>query len=171
MSGLLPDIGFEPGTPLRIGMLPTLSVIAASAITALPFVADAPVLPPFGFLLFLAWRLMRSDLWPVWIGMPLGLWDDLLSGQPVGSAIALWTIVMLAMDALDRRVIWRDFKIDWAIGGVALAFVLSGGALLAGGAISGSIVLLVAPQLVWSWLLLPLVMLLVARLDGWRLAR
>jgi rod shape-determining protein MreD len=171
MSGLLPDIGLEPGAPLRIGVVPTLSVMIASAISAMPLIASAPLLPPLGLMVFLAWRLMRSDMWPIWIGLPLGLWDDLLSGQPVGSAVALWTIVMLGMDALDRRLVWRGFNLDWIIGGFALAFVLVGGAVLARSVDIAALPALIGPQLLWSWLLLPVVMLLVARLDDWRLAR
>lgn len=169
MSGLLDDIGLEPGAPLRLGLIPTISVALASAVAALPIVTNAPMLPPLGFMLFIAWRLLRSDIWPVWIGIPLGFWDDLVSGQPVGSAVALWTIVMLAMDIFDRRVIWRDFWIDWVIAGAALLFVLLFGGLLAAAGSLADVVRLIAPQYLWSLLLLPLAMLFAARLDRWRI--
>lgn len=168
MTGLLDEIGLEAGAPLRLAAIPTGSVLLASLATALPFVASAPLLPPAGFLLFIAWRLLRSDLWPVWIGIPLGFWDDLVSGQPVGSAVALWTAVMLAMDIVDRRIVWRGFWMDWAIGGLALAFVLVGGALVAGQPPLFA-AWLTLPQLLWSWFLLPLAMLAAARLDRWRI--
>ena len=157
--------------PLRLRVVPTLSVLLASLVTALPVITSAPLLPPFGFILFVSWRLMRSTIWPIWIGIPLGLFDDLVSGQPVGSAVALWSIVMLALDAVDRRLVWRDHWVDWLLGGVALAFVLVGGAILArvGGPLD--IMRLVGPQFLWSLFLLPLCMLLVARLDTWRLKR
>jgi hypothetical protein len=51
----------------------------------LPIIAPAPVPPPLGFLLLLAWRLLRPGLLPPWAGLPLGLFDDLYSGQPTGS--------------------------------------------------------------------------------------
>ncbi len=168
MSGLLDEMGLEAGAPLRLFAIPTASVMLASLATALPFAASAPLLPPAGFLLFIAWRLLRSDIWPIWIGIPLGFWDDLLSGQPVGSAVALWTATMLAMEIVDRRIVWRGFWMDWAIGGVALALVLAGGALLAGQGIVGA-VWLTLPQLLWSWFLLPLAMRIVHRLDRWRI--
>jgi rod shape-determining protein MreD len=169
MSRLLPDIVDTVVPSWGVAAIPTISVMVCSMLTALPFIADAPLLPPFGLLLFLAWRLMRSDIWPVWIGIPLGFWDDLLSGQPIGSAVALWTAIMLAMDLLDRRVVWRDFRIDWLIGGAALFFVIVGSALLTRTLSPIAAVQLVLPQILWSWLLLPLAMLLVARLDTWRL--
>lgn len=172
MSGLFDDLGLEERVaPLRIALVPTLTVMVGSAVTALPIVVSNPMLPPLGFLLLIAGRLLRSDLWPVWIGLPLGLWDDLLSGQPVGSAVALWTIVMLAMDALDRRVVWRDYRVDWAIGGFALLFVLTGSALLARVTDPAALLRLVGPQFLWSLFLLPAAMLLVAALDRWRLGR
>ena len=171
MSGLLDDIGLEPGAPLRLGLIPTISVVLASAIAALPIVTNAPMLPPLGFMLFIAWRLLRSDIWPVWIGIPLGFWDDLFSGQPVGSAVALWTIVMLAMDLVDVRLVWRDYWIDWLIGGLAVGFVLVAGAMLARAGDMGGIAALIAPQIGIALFALPATMLLVARLDNWRLGR
>jgi rod shape-determining protein MreD len=166
----------NPGSPYAFGLsafarwLPAATVICASLITVMPFMAQAPLLPPFGFILLLSWRMLRSDLWPVWIGAPLGLVDDLVSGQPVGSAVALWTLVLLAMDALDRRVVWRDYWIDWLIAAIALAFVLVGGALLARVENVLDIALLVGPQFLLSIFLVPPAMLLVARLDRIRLS-
>lgn len=170
MNGPIQDIRPERN-PIRFAAAPVASVMLASAATMLPFVADAPLLPPLGFLMLIAWRMLRSDLWPVWIGLPLGAWDDLASGQPIGSAMALWTIVMLAMDALDRRVVWRDHWIDWAVGGIALLFVLVAGALLARTGNLLEVSLLVGPQFLFSLFLLPAAMLIVGRLDRWRLMR
>lgn len=154
-----------------IAWLPTISVALASMLTALPFMLDSALLPPFGLLMLLSWRLMRSDLWPVWIGIPLGLWDDLFSGQPPGSAMALWTIALLAMDALDARIVWRDYRIDWVIGALAIALILFAGAALAQAGSGAAVLPLVMPQVVIAWFTLPAAMLLVGRLDRWRLRR
>lgn len=170
MNGPIHDVRPER-TPIRFAAAPIASVMLASAVPLLPFAANAPLLPPLGFLLFIAWRMLRSDLWPVWIGLPLGAWDDLASGQPIGSAMALWTIVMLSMDALDRRLVWRDHWIDWVVGGTALLFVLIVGALLAHAGSLADAIVLVGPQFLWSLFLLPAAMLIVARLDRWRLTR
>ena len=107
MSEAYDPRGIGAGRRLRMSLVPSGSVIVASAITTLPIISAAPMMPPFGFMMLIAWRMMRSTIWPVWIGIPLGLFDDIVSGQPVGSACALWTLVMLAMDALDRREIGR----------------------------------------------------------------
>jgi len=79
----------EPASLWRMRMVPVASVMIASALPLmLPMVASSPVLPPLGLLFFLCWQLLRIEMWPVWIGLPLGLWDDLFSGAPIGSAIA-----------------------------------------------------------------------------------
>lgn len=66
------------------------SILAGSLVTLLPVVATVPFLPPFGLLMFLGWRLLRPGALPVWAAAPLGLFDDLVSGQPLGSAVLLW---------------------------------------------------------------------------------
>lgn len=171
MARLLDDLPIPSTLPLRMNAVPAGSVMVGSALSGLPFIVETPIMPPFGFILLLSWRMLRSDLWPVWIGIPLGFWDDLISGQPVGSAVALWTITMLAMDALDRRVVWRNYWIDWALAGMALLVLLVTGALLARAGNAADIIRLIAPQYTLSVFLVPLAMLLVSRLDAWRLKR
>ena len=171
MARILPTVEIPIRTPVTVAIIPTGTVMVASLLTLLPVIADAPLMPPLGFLTLLAWRMLRSDIWPIWIGAPLGLFDDLVSGQPVGSAVALWTIFMLAMDAMDRRVIWRDYWIDWIIAGVALLFVLVSGALLADVTAPADLVRLSGPQWLLSLFLVPPTMVLVARIDRWRLRR
>ena len=138
--------------------VPIISVMAASLVQALPFAAAAPTLPPFGFMLFLSWRLMRSDLLPPWSGILLGAWDDMFSGQPIGSAMATWTMCALALDVVDLRVVWRDYRLDLIFAAPALCVVLIGSALLARVDSAADLVRLVGPQIAWSLLLMPLVM-------------
>ena len=76
--------------------------------------------PDFGFIVLLAWRLLRSDPWPAWWAAPLGLVNDLFTGQPIGFSIALWSATMLALDLIDRRTMWRDYWIEWGLAAVFL---------------------------------------------------
>jgi rod shape-determining protein MreD len=152
-------------------LVPIGSVMIASLAPLLPEIATAPVLPPFGFMMLLAWRLLRDDLWPVWVALPLGLFDDLFSGQPLGSAMALWTIAFLAIDAIDSRLVWRDHWQDWGIAALAIPaeLVLALGIVhLTGG---GMPLLMLVPQITVSILLFPLVARVSALLDRLRLAR
>jgi rod shape-determining protein MreD len=95
--------------------IPALSVMAASLLPLLPIVAEVGWMPETGFLLLLAWRLLRSDVIPAWWAAALGLWNDLVLGLPVGLSVATWTAAMILLDLLDRRTMWRDYWLEWLI--------------------------------------------------------
>lgn len=156
---------------LRLWIVPIVSTLAGSALTLLPFVATAPALPPFGLMMALAWRLLRPEMWPAWMALPLGLADDLIGGAPLGSAMTAWTIAFLSLDIADHRPMWRDYLLDWGlaclcIAGCGLAawafarFVSGGGPLWPA-----------LPPIMVGMLIFPAVARLCARLDHWRLRR
>lgn len=152
-------------------LIPVASVMLASLAPLLPDVATTPLLPPFGFMVLLAWRLLRDDLWPVWVALPLGLFDDIFSGQPLGSAMAIWTIAFLIIDLINSQLVWRDHWQDWGIAALAIAseLLLSLGiARLTGGAMP---IVLLVPQIVVSALLFPIVARGCALLDRLRFGR
>ncbi len=154
---------------IRARIVPVLSTMAGSMLVLLPAVISWPGMPPFGFLILLGWRLLRPDLWPAWAGLPLGLFDDLVSGQPPGSSMALWTISLLLLDIADHILVWRDFWIDWLLGSVLIVLVIAGGFWFAGTGAYGLTLWVVAPQMVLSILCFPAVMRLCSVLDRWRL--
>jgi rod shape-determining protein MreD len=161
----------RPKTAFERQLVPVLSVLLASLAPLLPTIASVPLLPPLGLMMLIGWRLLRIDLWPAWAALALGLFDDLFSGQPLGSAMALWTIMFLIFDFVDTRLIWRDHAQDWGLAVVAMAGVLTGGwglAELTGGATP---LWLLGPQIIISALLFPLVARACATLDRWRSAR
>lgn len=161
-------------SPLVAGGLPWLAVMLASMATFSPVVASAPVVPPLAFMVFLAWRMLRPSLLPIWAGLPLGAFDDLFSGQPFGSGIVLWSAAMLAMDAIDNRFLWRSFPHDWAAACLLLTAYLAFGAVFAAIAASAANMLVtgplvIGPQLLATVLVYPLVTQIVALLDRIRL--
>lgn len=103
------------------------SILGGSLVTLLPVVATVPFLPPFGLLMFLGWRLLRPGALPVWAAAPLGLFDDLVSGQPLGSAVLLWQLCSLMLDLVDTRLVTRDFWQDWLLAGGSIAVCLIAG--------------------------------------------
>ncbi|MCW3848836.1 rod shape-determining protein MreD [Sphingomonas sp. LB-2] len=115
----------------RASWLAPATIVLGSLLTLLPFVATFPFLPPFGLLMLLGWRLTRADTVKVWAPVPLGLLDDMVSGQPLGSAMLLWTMCFIAIDVLDTRLVWRDFWQDWLIAAGAAGFCLIAGRLIA----------------------------------------
>lgn len=156
--------------PPRARIVPVVSTMAGSMLATLPYVAQAPLLPPFGLLMLLAWRLLRPELWPAWVALPLGAFDDLMSGQPLGSAMTLWTIIFLVLDMTDNRAVWRDYWHDLLSAGVAIAFCLAGGWAVIAFASGAGNILTLAPQYVLSLLCMPMAMRLAARFDRYRLA-
>lgn len=155
---------------LKMLAIPIASVVTASMITALPIFTAEPLLPPFGLLMFLSWRLMRPGLLPVWSGVPFGLIDDLFSGQPFGSAGLLWSLAMLVIEIIDSRAIWRDYVQDWLIAAILIAAILFGGLWITAIAHAAAQPVVLVPQIILSILLYPLVVRICARLDSWRLA-
>lgn len=123
-------LGRNERKPRAIWLAP-LSVVLGSMMTLLPFVTTVPLLPPFGLMMLLGWRLVRGDSMKVWAPVLLGFFDDMVSGQPLGSAMLLWTVCVLIVDVLDTRLVWRDFWQDWLIASGAIAFCLIAGRLVA----------------------------------------
>ena len=160
-----PPERFAPSAPLvqRLSV-PIGSVLLGSLVTIVPVIAHYPVLPPFGLLVLLGWRLLRPELFPIWAAALFGLFDDLVSGQPLGSAILLWTISFFAVELFDQRLVWRDFWQDWLIAAAAIVLCLAGGRLVATpltAHVDGVLVI----QIVVSILVFPLAARIVAWID------
>lgn len=151
--------------------LPVVTILLGSLAPMLPLIASGPILPPLGYMMFLAWRIVRPGLLPLWIGIPLGAFDDLFSGQPFGSAIMLWSATMLALEMLEARFPWRGFFQEWASTGALIAAYLAISALLSGTGMGAMVLVLIAPQVLISILLFPLIALLVSSFDRLRLRR
>lgn len=151
--------------------VPWLTIALASMIPILPLIASAPLLPPFGYLMLLGWRQMRPGLLPIWAGLPLGAIDDIFSGQPFGSAILLWSLTMIALDALEAKFPWRNFVQEWVVATALIAgYVLLCLAIVNvdGGSAMPQVVLM---QLLLAVMMYPLVGRAVAAWDRFRLLR
>lgn len=156
--------------PMRMARgLPAISVALASLLPLLPIVAEVGWMPETGFLLLLAWRLLRGDVIPAWWAAPLGLWNDLVLGLPIGLSVATWTAAMIIIDLLDRRTMWRDYWLEWLIAAalVTLAALARREVDAAMGARYDVVVLL--PAIAISVLAFPIAAWTASRLDRWRL--
>jgi rod shape-determining protein MreD len=156
----------EP-SPIAAWAIPVASVVLGSLLTILPLVATFPVLPPLGLMVLLTWRLLRPETMRIWSPLPFGFFDDLVSGQPLGSAMLLWTLSFLIVDLLDRRLVSRDFWQDWVLAAGAIAFSLIGGRLIAT-PFAAHVDTLLLFQVIAAVLLYPFVARLVAWLDSKR---
>ncbi|MFM5948203.1 MAG: rod shape-determining protein MreD [Novosphingobium sp.] len=163
-----PRINRAPSPTLAIS-LPWLLVMLGSLSPAIPIISSAPLVPPLGFILLVAWQQLRPGLFPVWAGLPLGLFDDLYSGQPFGSAVLLWSATMIALDLVEARFPWRGVELNWlAASGIIPLYIVLAAQLadLAGG---NSSVVHLLPQIVLSILAYPLAASLVGAFDRLRL--
>lgn len=150
---------------------PAFSVAVASLLSALPIVSLSGWWPSFGLLTFIAWRMLRADAWPAWWAAPLGLFNDLMTGAPIGMSMALWTAIMLVMDLVDRRTQWRDYWIEWAVASLliaASAWVEAEVASLNGAPVRSAMAI---PAALIEILTFPLAAFVAIRIDRWRLGR
>ena len=163
------NIGQGPVAGARF--VPAVSVLIASLLTALPIISTSGWYPDFGFLVLIAWRLLRSDAWPAWWAAPLGLFNDLVTGHPVGFSIAVWTAAMLLLDLADRRTMWRGYWLEWIF--AAIMLLANEAAEWRVAQVMGASLPFksVVPPLLISILSFPIVAWLVSRLDRWRLGR
>ncbi len=162
---------FKGGAVKGATYIPAATVVFASALSILPIVSVTGWWPNFGFLMMIAWRLLRADPWPAWWAAPMGFANDLLTGSPIGLSVALWTTVMLAMELVDHRTQWRDYWVEWAIATALIAFDRWAEWQVAG--LMGAPVhfVQVVPAIAISVLAFPLAAMIVARLDRWRFGR
>jgi rod shape-determining protein MreD len=161
-------INREP-SPTLANSVPWMSVVFASLVPMWFVIASAPVLPPLGFLTLLAWRQLRPGLLPIWAGLPLGLFDDLVSGQPMGSAVLLWSVTMILTDLIEARVPWRNFAMEWLVAAAFIAAYILLGLVLANSAGGNAAVRVIIPQVSLSILVYPILARGVAGLDRFRL--
>ena len=156
-------------SPLLARSLPWLTIMLASLVPGWFMIASAPVLPPLGFLFFVCWQQLRPGLLPIWAGLPLGLFEDLFSGQPFGSAVLLWSFSAIVLEVIETRLPWRNFVTEWLVAiGLIIAYIVFSLALanIAGAAAPLHVVV---PQIVISVLSYPVVGLIVAKADRIRL--
>jgi len=161
---------FDRGPRRAAEAVPAITVLLASLLSTLPVVSATGWWPDWGLLMLIGWRLLRADAWPAWWAAPLGFFNDVVSGYPIGFSVAIWSAFMIVMDIVDRRTQWRDYWIEWAVATLFIAAFETVEWLIASW--MGAAVPFrqsVAPSIVVSILCFPVAAFLVARLDRWRL--
>lgn len=163
-----PRINRAPSSLLAMS-LPPILVMLGSLSPTWPVISSAPVMPPLGFLFLLGWLHLRPGLLPVWAGLPLGLFDDLFSGQPLGSGILLWSLATIGMDYVETRFPWRGFLQNWLVASAVIAGYLLMAAWFAGVHRQPDLLLAMLPQIGLSILAYPVAAQLVGLFDRLRL--
>ncbi|MEW4448051.1 rod shape-determining protein MreD [Qipengyuania sp. JC766] len=158
-------------SPVIAYAVPVATILLGSFLPFFAIAGAAPYIPPFGFLMLLCWRSLQPGLFPIWIGFPLGLFDDLFSGQPFGSAILLWSLTMIAFEMIDTRFPWRSFWQDWMTVAMFTTLYIVLAAVVSGGELSVPGLVAIVPQIVFSIFAFPLLARIVASFDRFRLLR
>lgn len=151
--------------------IPVVSTVIAILLGLFPLVTTSALAPDIGFLVLLTWRLLRPEIWLASVALGFGLFDDLVSGHPLGQSMALWTMIFLALDLIEHRIQYKDFWFDWLYAAGAILFHSAGAWYI--GVLMGSHAPLtqMAPQFVVTILAYPILARLILGLDRWRLAR
>lgn len=151
--------------------VPIVSTVLAILLGLFPLVVMGPLVPDIGFLVLLTWRLLRPEIWMPTVALGLGVFDDLVSGQPIGQSMALWTIIFLIFDLIDNRVDYKDFWFDWFYAALAIIFHTAGAWYIGVLMNSQTSFEQLLPQIGITILAYPMMARLVLGLDRWRLAR
>jgi rod shape-determining protein MreD len=151
--------------------VPVVSVIVAILLSAMPLVVQNGWFPDLGFLTLIAWRLRREDAWPAWWAAPLGLFNDAISGSPVGLSVTVWTFAMLVLDFADRRTIWRDYWIEWTLAALLILMDITAQWQVAAWVGAKLPFMTVVPNLLISAASFPLLAWSIAWIDRWRFNR
>lgn len=158
-------------SPILLYGIPWLTILLGSLTPLLPIIASMPAVPPMGFVLMLCWRLIRPGLLPLWAGFPLGLFDDLLSGQPLGSGILLFSLALIVIDLVELRFPWMGFLQNWMTAtGLIIAYIAIS-ALVSGTEISLTLANIILPQTLLAIVIFPFLSRLIGVLDRIRLMR
>ena len=155
----------------RRAYVPMGSTIAAIMLVLLPVVVTTPIIPDFGYLFLIAWRLLRPEIWSARSALPLGALSDLLSGHPLGQCMALWTLTFLILDLIDSRAVFRDYWLDWLLASLLILFYSSASWFIAHLMGSSARFGILWPQIALSIFFYPIVARIVVVLDRWRLTR
>lgn len=155
----------------RRRFVPTVSTMLTSLLGLFPLIVTTPLVPDIGFLVLITWRLLRPEIWMPTSALGLGLFDDLVSGNPLGQSMMLWTLTFFLFDLLDSRVDYKDFWTDWALAAAAIIFHTAGAWYIARLMDSAVPFALMMPQIGLAILAYPMMARLVLALDRWRLAR
>ncbi len=167
--GALTSNRYDRGSPYKAQAVPIVSTMLASSLALLPIVSHAQLLPDFGLLALLSWRLLRPEIWPARMGLALGFAHDLITGGPLGFAISLWTCLLLMFDFVDGKLLWRDYWIEWLLAAIAIAIASAAEWKVSDLMGAAGPMHTILPHILISVLFFPAMLKVVVALDRWRL--
>ncbi len=125
------DRALKRALPLALG-----AAIVMLSVVPLPVPEYAVLAPGFLLMAVFYWTVHRPDLFPAWGAFALGLFDDLLSGAPLGLNAFVLLLAHFSIVAQHKVFRGKAFWLIWAAFAIlaagAHALTLLIGLLLAG---------------------------------------
>jgi rod shape-determining protein MreD len=96
-------------------LLPVISAIMLQILAVLPIGIPqwGALAPPLMLIAVFYWSLVRPDLMPPTAAFLLGLFQDLLSGAPIGSGALVMVATQWTMRGQQRFLVNRPFLLLW----------------------------------------------------------
>ena len=162
---------FERGPRPYAEHVPWTSVVAGSLLAIFPLVATHGWWPDLGLMMLIAWRMQRSDPFPNWYAIPLGLLNDLLLLHPLGLSVVTFTFALLVVDIIDARKLRGFYATEWLVAAVLIALAKLLQLWVAAIMDAPMPLLSILPPIVISVLLFPIMAFIVTLLDRYRLRK
>jgi len=115
------DRALKLGLPLGLTFL-----IVLLSVVPLPVPEYAVLAPSFALMSVYYWTVHRPDLFPAWGAFAVGLFDDVLSGSPLGVNAFVLLLAHFAIVAQHKVFRGKAFWLVWA----AFAFIAFGAQIL-----------------------------------------
>ena len=94
-------------------LVPFLFVLCAAFLMTMPVFASLPVLPHFALLAVYVWVVFQPWMMPAWLGLPIGMITDILTGMPLGANATLMPVMILSLTWAHERLGPRSYSMDW----------------------------------------------------------
>jgi rod shape-determining protein MreD len=96
-------------------MTPVALSFLVVVLTAMPLSVPnyGPIAPNLGIAATFYWVVYRPDVYPPWASFAIGLWEDILSGAPVGLNALLLVLVHWAIISQRRFFQGKSFFVIW----------------------------------------------------------
>ncbi|MBI1245855.1 MAG: rod shape-determining protein MreD [Alphaproteobacteria bacterium] len=113
-------------------------IVVLLSVVPLPVPEYAVLAPSFALMSVFYWTVHRPDLFPAWGAFAVGLFDDMLSGAPLGLGAFVLLLVHFSIVAQHKVFRGKAFWLVWAAFAI-VAFVAQLVTLLFGFALKGAL--------------------------------
>ncbi len=106
--------------------LPMVLTLLMVLIMALPksFPAFGDAMPALSLMAIFYWSIQRPDLMPGWVVFLTGLFEDLLTGAPLGLNVGILLLIHVVIASQRRFFLSRPFSASWGAFALVALFAM-----------------------------------------------